>query len=84
MTLGSTIWAKYVYRKYWDTKLKSYTTEEILPALLLNTGYANLNPDHIITITNLSISAGINTPATTSLSLQNHDQEKPKNRNFNH
>ncbi|VVC30718.1 Hypothetical protein CINCED_3A002209 [Cinara cedri] len=81
MTLESTIWAKSIYRKYWDTKLKSYTIVEILPALLLNTGYANLNFDHIETIKELSISAGINTPAPISL-LQNHDQEKTKNYKF--
>lgn len=74
MALGTTIWTKTIYRKYWHFKSKSYSTEEILPALLLDTGFADLNPEHIRSITELSILAGINKPL-----LQNNDQDNIEN-----
>lgn len=62
MALGTTIWIKKMYEKYWDSDLKKYDFGEILPEILLNIGYADMNFEHIDNLTELSISAGIADP----------------------
>lgn len=62
MALGTTIWIKKLYEKYWDSDLKEYDFREILPDILLNTGYADINFEHIDKLRELSISAGISKP----------------------
>lgn len=76
MALGTTIWIKKMYEKYWDTDLKKYGLREILPEILLNTGYADMNFEHIGNLTELSVSAGIAKP----LLLKNSFEDKS---NFN-
>lgn len=62
MALGTTIWINKLYEKYWDSDHKKYDFGEILPEILLNTGYADMNFEHIDNLTELSISAGISKP----------------------
>ncbi|XP_060864055.1 putative ATP-dependent RNA helicase TDRD12 isoform X2 [Metopolophium dirhodum] len=70
MALGTTIWIKKMYEKYWDSDLKKYGFEEILPEILLNTGYADMNFEHIDNLTELSISAGIAKPLQLKKSFE--------------
>ncbi|CAI6372649.1 unnamed protein product [Macrosiphum euphorbiae] len=72
MALGTTIWIKKMYEKSWDTDLKKYGLREILPEILLNTGYADMNFEHIGNLTELSVSAGIAKP----LLLKNSFEDK--------
>jgi len=74
MALGTTIWIKKMYEKYWDSDLKKYDFEEILPEILLNIGYADMNFEHIDNLTELSISAGIAEP----LKLKNNFEDYSK------
>jgi len=62
MALGTTVWISKLYEKYWDSDLKKYDFGEILPEILLNTGYADMNFEHIDNLTELSVSAGISKP----------------------
>jgi len=62
MALGTTIWIQKLYEKYWDSDLKKYDFREILPEIVLNTGYADINFEHIDKLRELSISAGISQP----------------------
>ncbi|XP_015363727.1 PREDICTED: putative ATP-dependent RNA helicase TDRD12 [Diuraphis noxia] len=62
MALGTTIWIQKLYEKYWDSNLKKYEFKEILPEILLNNGYADINFEHIDNLRELSISAGISKP----------------------
>jgi len=62
MALGTTIWIQKLYEKYWDSDLKKYDFREILPEILLNTGYADINFEHIDNLRELSISATISKP----------------------
>lgn len=62
MALGTTILVNKIYRKYWVTKSNKYDFEAILPDLLLNFGYADLNLEHLGKLTELCTSAGIYLP----------------------
>lgn len=60
MALGTTIWINKLYTKYWNIKFKKYDFGVILPDVLFNAGYADLNTEHIENFKNLCISANIN------------------------
>jgi len=72
MALGTSIWIKKMYEKYWDLDLKKYSFREILPEILLNSGYADMNFEHIENLTELSISAGIAKPLQLKKSFEDN------------
>lgn len=59
MALGTTIWINKLYKKYWNSKLKKYDFEVILPDTLFNIGYADLNNEHLKELKKLCTSVGI-------------------------
>lgn len=74
MALGTTIWIKKMYEQYWHSELKKYEYKEILPEILFDIGYADMNFEHITNLTELSISAGITMP----LKLKNNVEDKSR------
>lgn len=74
MALKNTIWINKLFKKFWNSKLKTYDYETILPDILLSSGYADINSDHLEILTNLAISAGINMPTT----IKNYVKENCK------
>lgn len=74
MALGTTIWIKKMYEKYWDSDLMKYDFVEILPEILLNIGYADMNFEHIDNLTELSISAGIAEPLQLKKNFENNSK----------
>jgi len=71
MAIGTNIWIKQMYEKYWDLDLKKYKFGEILPEILFNIGYADMNFDHIENLIELSISAGISMPLQLKKNVEN-------------
>jgi hypothetical protein len=71
MALGTTLWIKKLYKKYWNSNLKQYDFIDILPGSLLNFGYADKNFDHITKLTDLCTAAGINLPSTLKQNVEN-------------
>lgn len=74
MALKNTIWIKALYEKYWDSKLIKYDIKEILPEVLFNFGYADINFEHIKNLTELSISAGIARPLQSKINVENNNE----------
>jgi len=72
MALGTTIWIKKLYKQFWNSKLKMYDFEAILPDILFNIGYADINNGHIEKLTELCISVGIDMPSL----LKNNDKQQ--------
>ncbi|XP_025202131.1 putative ATP-dependent RNA helicase TDRD12 [Melanaphis sacchari] len=69
MALGTTIWIKKLYEKYWDTDSQKYGFGEILPEVLFNIGYADMNFEHIDNLRELSIAAGITKPLQLKMNV---------------
>jgi len=59
MALGTSIWINKLYKKYWHLKLKKYDFQVILPDVLFNNGYADLNTEHLEILTKLCTSVDI-------------------------
>jgi len=74
MALRNTIWIKALYEKYWDAKLIKHGIKEILPEVLFNFGYADINFEHINNLTELSISAGISKPLQSKINVENNSK----------
>ncbi|XP_060837177.1 putative ATP-dependent RNA helicase TDRD12 isoform X2 [Rhopalosiphum padi] len=74
MALGTTIWIKKLYEKYWDSDLKKYGFGEILPEVLFNIGYADINFEHIENLIEFSISAGIATPLQLKMNVEDNKE----------
>jgi len=74
MALKNTIWIKALYEKYWDSNLIKYDIKEILPEVLFNFGYADINFEHIKNLTELSISAGIAKPLQPKINAENNSK----------
>lgn len=64
MALGNTIWINKLFKKFWNSKLKTYDFETILPDILLSGGYADIYSDHFENLSDMIISAGISMPLT--------------------
>lgn len=62
MALETTIWVKHLYRKYWDSVLKTYEFDTILPDILIDHGFADKNFEHLEKLSELSIEACIEMP----------------------
>lgn len=71
MALGTTLWINKLCKKYWNSNLKKYDFENILPDSLLNFGYADKHFDHIAKLTDLCNAAGINLPSTLKQNIEN-------------
>lgn len=74
MALRNTILIKALYEKYLDSKLTKYDIKEILPEMLFNFGYADINFEHINNLTELSISAGIARPLQSKINVENNSK----------
>lgn len=74
MVLGTTIWIKKLYKKYWNSKLKTYAFETLLPDILFDAALADKNVDHLPNLLELCKLADIYLPQT----LKENIQEKRK------
>lgn len=72
MALGTTIWIKKLYRKYFN--LNMYNFEAILPDTLFDVGYADKNCEHIEKLKELSNLAGINIPLTLKKNVEGNSK----------
>ncbi|XP_050523372.1 putative ATP-dependent RNA helicase TDRD12 isoform X2 [Daktulosphaira vitifoliae] len=60
LTLGTTVWIENLFRKYWHSKKKLFHHELVLPDLLIDKGFGDMNYEHIEKLVELCSLADIN------------------------